>query len=106
MSSYFEVTTVSYHSELKFNANIIHVLLNYFHTLLLVFSRLSKPILKKWGRGVGVKDSTIRKKSHIGLIDQKERYIFPEATISYIERLKIRFVQFQSNDCEFNAQIP
>lgn len=55
---------------------------------------------------VVVKDSTIRKKSHIGLIDQKERYIFPEATISYIERLKIRFVQFQSNDCEFNAQIP
>lgn len=55
---------------------------------------------------VVVKDSTIRKKSHIGLIDQKERCIFPEATISYIERLKIRFVQFQSNDCEFNAQIP
>lgn len=103
MSSYFEVTTVFFHSELKFNANFI--LLNYFHTLLLVFSRLSKPILKKWGRG-GVKDSTIRKKSYIGLIDQKERYIFPEATISYIERLKIRFVQFQSNDCEFNAQIP
>lgn len=105
MSSYFEVTTVFFHSELKFNANIIHVLLNYFHTLLLVFSRLSKPILRN-GVGVGVKDSTIRKKSHIGLIDQKERYIFPEATISYIERLKIRFVQFQSNDCEFNAQIP
>lgn len=50
-----------------------------------------------------MKDSTIRKKSHIGLIDQKERYIFPEATISYIERLKIRFVQFQSNDCDFQC---
>lgn len=103
MSSYFEVTAVSYHSELKFNANFI--LLNYFHTLLLVFSRLSKPILKKWGRGGGERFNNPKEKEY-WVNCQKERYIFPEATISYIERLKIRFVQFQSNDCEFNAQIP
>lgn len=53
-----------------------------------------------------VKDSTIGKKGRIGFIGQKERYMFPEATISYVERFKICFVQFQSNDCEFNAQVP
>lgn len=97
---------VSYHSDLKFNANFI--LLNYFsHIAISSFYRLhvSKPILRNGGGGC-VKDSTIGKKGRIGFIDQKERYMFPEATISYVEMFKICFVQFQSNDCEFNAQVP
>lgn len=74
---------VSYHSDLKFNANFI--LLNYFsHIAISSFYRqhVSKPILRNGGGCV--KDSTIGKKVRIGFIGQKERYMFPEATISYV----------------------
>lgn len=73
MSSYFEVTTVFFHSELKFNANFI--LLNYFHTLLLVFSRLSKPFFKKWGRGGGERFNNPKEKSYWVNWSEREVYI-------------------------------
>lgn len=53
---------VFYYLELKFNVNIIYVFLNYFYMLLLVFFRLSKFILKKWGRGGGERFNNLKEK--------------------------------------------
>lgn len=99
---------VSYHSDLKFNANFI--LLNYFsHIAISSFYRLhvSKPILRNGGGGGVWKIQQSERKVVLGLLVKKRGICSlrpPSAML--IERFKICFVQFQSNDCEFNAQVP